>query len=245
MKKDIHKQKKPEDKKVKYLIQNLVLTGWLIIAGAAEIAFALEPRQILIIANSDVNESLLLADYYCNKRNVPVDNILKIPLGANLAYTISRQDYNNILASAVKNALAKNEKSNPIKCLLTLYAVPLKVGPAEPLPSSQLIIPKLTPILNAKEKKFKNILYQLNQLGRKELIDRSPAQSESYEDIVRHLAENIKQTVKRIEYIEQQDVRKKQQEKLVIFLKSLYGPVYAQQQIRQFPQIPFTISKIE
>ena len=53
--------------------------------------FALEPPQILIIANANVNESVQLAEYYCKKRAVPLTNILKIPLGKTLSEQINRK----------------------------------------------------------------------------------------------------------------------------------------------------------
>ena len=51
--------------------------------------FALEPDEILLIANKDVTESMLLAQYYCTQRGVPDKNILALPLGADLKDSIS------------------------------------------------------------------------------------------------------------------------------------------------------------
>ena len=48
--------------------------------------FALAPGQILIIANSDVKESVLLAEYYCQKRQVSKANILALLLGGGFVW---------------------------------------------------------------------------------------------------------------------------------------------------------------
>ena len=52
--------------------------------------FALEPEEILVIANSDIAASVRTAQYYCAKRGVPAANILALPLGTNLSDTITR-----------------------------------------------------------------------------------------------------------------------------------------------------------
>jgi uncharacterized protein (TIGR03790 family) len=209
------------------------------------VVFALEPQQILVIANSDVNESLQLAEYYCRARAVPVENILKIPLGENLAEQISRYGYDNILAAAIKKELQQNRLPGQIKCLLTLYGVPIKVAAAESVKNSQQLVLKLTEILNAREQAFKNALRELNHLGREELVNQNAAPAESFKDTLKHLADDVKQALKRIEYVEQQDARKEQYDRLVILLKGFYGPVYVQQQAEQLPQISFKLTQSE
>ncbi len=255
MKRDIRRPKIQEDGKIRSLAPSFtcptkpwrrqILGVCLVIVGTATLVFALQPQQILVIANSDVNESLWLAQYYCSKRAVPTANILKISLGQSLSEEMNRPQYDNVLAAAVKRELEDKRLPGEIKCLLTLYGVPIKVGSAGPLKNSQILVPKLTRMLDAKEKEFKNSLHQLNQLGRQELVDQNVVQAESFEDALKHLADNVKQAVKRIEYIEQQDARKEQYDRLVVLLKGFYGPVYAQQQAQQSPQISFKLSELE
>ena len=90
--------------------------------------FALEPDQILVIANGDVTASVRIARYYCAKREVPLDNILALPLGAGLSDTISRDGYEKQLAEPIRKKLWSPEFAGKIKCLLTTYGVPIKVG---------------------------------------------------------------------------------------------------------------------
>ena len=239
MKKDIHRPKRQGGRKIKAVFS--IFLQFFILAGAV---FALQPQQILVIANSDVNESLNLADYYCKSRSVPLTNILKIPLGKDLSEQITRQRYNDILAAAVKKEL-KSRQEGQIRCLLTLYGVPIKVGPAEPVKNSQQITLKLTELLSENEKKFKGLMSQLDSLGRKELINQNASQPETFEDNLKHLSDDIRQTVKRIEYIERRDDRQKQYDDLVSILKSFYGSAYAQQQVQHWPQISFRLSMAE
>jgi len=99
----------------------------LILCHCGEV-FALEPADILVIANKDVAESLQIARHYCARRGVPEKNILALPLGAALNDTISRQDYDSQLAEPIRRKFSTDELLGKIKCLLTIYGVPIKVG---------------------------------------------------------------------------------------------------------------------
>jgi uncharacterized protein (TIGR03790 family) len=91
-------------------------------------AFALEPDEILIIANKDIAESMSLARYYCTQRNVPDKNILALSLGANLKDSISRSDYEKQLVKPIRDKFFNERLIGKIKCLLTIYGMPIMVG---------------------------------------------------------------------------------------------------------------------
>jgi uncharacterized protein (TIGR03790 family) len=99
--------------------------------------FALEPNEILVIANKDIEVSGQIARYYCEKRNVPAKNILSLSLGTNLSDTISRDNYEKLLAEPVRKRLLSDYLPGQIKCLLTTYGVPIKVGPRGTLPGME------------------------------------------------------------------------------------------------------------
>ncbi len=105
---------------------NLVI---LLILMCSQASSALEPNEILVIANQNVSESMQIARYYCKKRGVPQENILALPLGTNLKGTISRENYEEQLAEPIRQEFLKHELLGKIKCLLTVYGVPIKVGP--------------------------------------------------------------------------------------------------------------------
>ena len=91
-------------------------------------ASALEPDEILVIANSEVPSSVRIAQYYCQARGVPADNLIAWPLGAGLNTWISRQDYERRLAEPLRSRLTGAKYAGKIKCLLTTYGVPMIVG---------------------------------------------------------------------------------------------------------------------
>lgn len=99
--------------------------------------YALEPNEILVITNSDVRASVQVGEYYCRKRAVPAENILALPLGAALDYTISRDDYDKKIAAPIREKLHTPQFIGKIKCLLTTYGVPVRVAGRGPLIDNQ------------------------------------------------------------------------------------------------------------
>ncbi|MEN6384579.1 MAG: TIGR03790 family protein [Phycisphaerales bacterium] len=239
MKKNIQKSRKQEEVKIK----NSFI--WLIFIFCANLCFALEPEQILIIANSDVNESVKIAEYYSQKRAVPANNILKIPLGNNLPELISRQNYDETLAPAIRKEIREKRKSYEIKCLLLVYGVPTKVGSSIPSREELELAGKLSIILKQKENYLKTAYDTLNQLGRKEMINSAKSAEKSIDNILKNLPEDIKQAQTRIKYIDQADLRVTQYNELLGLIKSFYGPIYALQQAKQMPQSTFTLTLSE
>jgi uncharacterized protein (TIGR03790 family) len=97
------------------------------------VGLALEPVEILVIANRQISVSEKIAQYYCEKRNIPTKNILYLALGYNPSETISRDDYERLLALPIRRALQRRDLGE-IRCLVTTYGIPIKVGPRGLLP---------------------------------------------------------------------------------------------------------------
>ena len=115
----------------------------LIILACSGTGLALEPDEILIIANSDIPVSTQIAQYYRARRSIPSANILALPLGTSLDDTISRADYKKTIAEPIIAKLYSPELIGKIKCLLTTYGVPIKVGKGEPIKGREKILKSL------------------------------------------------------------------------------------------------------
>ena len=99
----------------------------LLTISFGQVCFALEPGQILVIANSDIPASERIAQYYCQKRDVPADNFITFQLGKKPVTSISRNDYDNKIAQPLREILKSQKFAGKIKCLLTIYGVPITV----------------------------------------------------------------------------------------------------------------------
>ena len=133
----------------------------VLILLACQGAFALEPDEILVIANKDITESMRLARYYCTQRSVPDKNILALPLSASLKDTISRKNYKKQLVEPIRKKFFTERLMGEIKCLLTIYGVPIKVGGRGLLKDQEGKLKEL----NTLAEQEKKILERLKQAG--------------------------------------------------------------------------------
>ena len=128
---------------------------------AARNSFALEPNELLVITNSDITASVRIGRYYCEKRAVPAGNILSLPLGTTLGDTISRSDYEARLAGPIRNKLRSAGFAGKIRCLVTTYGVPIKVGNRGQLEGQEDKLKQLRKQLE----QIQNIVKQIEQSG--------------------------------------------------------------------------------
>jgi len=133
----------------------------LVAVSFSAAAPALSPDEILVIANSDIAASMQLARYYCQKRQVPAENMLAVSLGVELKDTISRNDYEKRLAEPIRNKLLDLQFAGKIRCLLTTYGVPYKVGGRGTLKGLEAKLRELTELATQERTKLK----QLEQNG--------------------------------------------------------------------------------
>jgi uncharacterized protein (TIGR03790 family) len=90
---------------------------------------ALQPEEIVIIAARGSRESEGLARYYARVRGVPAENLCLINLPAN--EVIPRETWQWGIRPEVRKWLVEHDPQQKIRCLLTVWGVPLKIGPAE------------------------------------------------------------------------------------------------------------------
>ncbi len=88
---------------------------------------ALEPREVFVIYNRNLPESVKLAKYYASVRKIPRDNL--IPIRTTTNERISRADYLRTVRDPVKKALLTRSRLTRVKCLVTVRGVPLTVNP--------------------------------------------------------------------------------------------------------------------
>ncbi|UCG57509.1 MAG: TIGR03790 family protein [Phycisphaerales bacterium] len=136
-------------------------TAILAVLVCCQAVFALEPDEILVIANKGVAASGRLARYYCKKRAVPTANILYLSLGMRLEDSITRGDYEKWLSGPIRKELLTRKDGGRIRCLLTTYGVPTRVGKRGPLVGFEGRLRQLRELA----KQEKNAVEQLEQTG--------------------------------------------------------------------------------
>ncbi len=105
---------------------------WLAILTSALPAQNIKPDQVLIICNYQNPDSARLAHLYSRQRNIPDRNILMLDIPDR--DEIPRPQYNQWVAYPIEQFIRMQKLEQKIKILVTIYGIPLKVGPAQSTP---------------------------------------------------------------------------------------------------------------
>ena len=109
------------------LIPLLCILAWLLITP--ELSKALEPDEVVVIANVRAKDSLELAEYYMRQRQIPLDHLVRI--GTTSKEHCSRAIYDKEIRDPVRKALLQIAKTNRIRCLAVMYGMPLAIEPTD------------------------------------------------------------------------------------------------------------------
>ena len=115
------------------IIPIIVFSLLLLALTAAELTeAALKPEEISVIVNTNSPDSVRIGELYIKLRKIPSDHLIKINVAA--GEYISRTDYDGLIAGPVRKALnGLYDKGEKIRCLVTTYGVPLRIGAVSPL----------------------------------------------------------------------------------------------------------------
>ena len=87
------------------------------------------PEEIVIVAARGSRESEGLARYYARVRGVPTKNLCLMDLPGD--EVLPREAWEAGVRPEIRKWLTQNDPEQKIRCLLTVWGVPLKIGPAE------------------------------------------------------------------------------------------------------------------
>ena len=106
----------------KYLNFILIFPVFLIFFFCSQ-AFALDPNEVLVIANLNAAKSKGLAAYYMEKRQIPEKNL--VSLFMTNRETCSREDYTKKAVPPIRRFLDQNKH---IRVIVTMFGVPLRIS---------------------------------------------------------------------------------------------------------------------
>ena len=107
----------------------LFLLCLLLAAAPAE---ALTPDEIALVVNSKVPAGRALAELYASQRHVPAGRIIELALDPvspiSPAEEMPFEQYEPMVAAPVRAFLRQNNLTDRVKCLVTFWGVPLRIG---------------------------------------------------------------------------------------------------------------------
>jgi uncharacterized protein (TIGR03790 family) len=102
----------------------------------------LRPDEVAIVCSRDSRESRTVAAYYAKVRAVPTENVLALTFPS--GETLSRDDWQTQVRPAIQRWLSEGERRAKIRCFVTVWDVPLKIGMAQDSAELQRLIAYLT-----------------------------------------------------------------------------------------------------
>lgn len=101
----------------------LMIVQWV---GSCLPGYALEPDEIVVLANRNVAPSVELARYYMEKRGIPAGNLVQLWVTDH--ESCSREDYERKVLTPVRRFLEENNRRKHVRCLVITYGLPLKIA---------------------------------------------------------------------------------------------------------------------
>lgn len=117
-------------------MRRFVLTALAMLALMPAARAALAPNEIALVVARGNRDSRRLAEYYCQVRGVPTDNICEVLVPKE--ETCPRDTWTWAIRPEIQKWLAEHDPDRRLKCLVTTWGVPLKIGPAEPAEKMQV-----------------------------------------------------------------------------------------------------------
>ncbi len=182
--------------------------------------FALEADQILIVANGNNPASLRIAEHYCRMRNVPAGHILKLNLSEPLADSISRAGYEKYIAAPVREKLTETEFIGQIKCLLTVYGVPYKVGSRGVVKNKQEIANQLQRLIDSEEDRLRWAVEQLESMTG--LVKANDAKPVAMNKLLTEIDSYVEKARRKVQALPDESYRLQQME----LWKKLHAKIY-------------------
>lgn len=87
---------------------------------------ALEPKEVLVVANKVVPQGIELSRYYMKQRNIPLENLIILSVSPD--ERIHGTDYAVKIAGPVRRWIREKDPFRFIRCLVFMYGVPLKIS---------------------------------------------------------------------------------------------------------------------
>jgi uncharacterized protein (TIGR03790 family) len=89
-------------------------------------AFALDASELALVVNRNMPDGLRLAQLYAKVRNVPDNRIIELDLPNTEQMTF--EAYERDVVPPIREFLRLNDPQKQVKCLVTFYGVPFRVG---------------------------------------------------------------------------------------------------------------------
>lgn len=96
---------------------------------AAQASAELLPEEIAVVAAQGNRESEQLAKYYMKQRGIPAENLCQVAMPRE--ELCPRDTWTWAIRPEIRKWLDEHDQDKKLRCLVTVWGVPLKIGPAQ------------------------------------------------------------------------------------------------------------------
>ena len=87
----------------------------------------LTPDEVVVVCNSQLPDSVKVAEYYAKKRGIPKEHILRLKLGNRMGVDIGRTDFERSIRRPLRAFLGSLKGSGGIRCVVMTYGMPYRI----------------------------------------------------------------------------------------------------------------------
>jgi uncharacterized protein (TIGR03790 family) len=103
----------------------LIRVFWIVLSCASMVRAELRAEQVALVVNKNAPESMELARFYSQARNIPDDRIIELDLP--FADQIAFDQYDPQVRDPLRKALRSRGLDQQVTCVVTFYGVPLRI----------------------------------------------------------------------------------------------------------------------
>lgn len=131
------------------MLARVVVVFWTVALGTASLAGAeLRPEEVGVIAMAASRESREVAEYFVAARGIPESNVFLLP--GQPGESVSRAVWEQEMRPAIGGWLAEDGRGTKIRCLVTCWDVPLRIGKRDP--NSPVIVTRKAYLADARQR---------------------------------------------------------------------------------------------
>lgn len=134
-----------------------------VVLSLSRAALALSPDELVLICNANVPASVSTAEFYVKARQIPDGRIIKLNLPS--AEEIPFDRYENEVVPQVRGFLRDNGLQQKVKCAVTFFGVPFRIGSKQLSPAENEEVAQLKKELDATAARALPLVVEVEKLA--------------------------------------------------------------------------------
>ena len=189
--------------------------------GGAE---PLRPDELLLVYKAGDPSSRKLAEYYASRRSVPANRLCALSIKSNKDQ-ISSADFERLIRKPIRDYLEQKRLRKRVRCLVTFYGVPIRVGKQPTTPEQTLLLENWRKQFISALGELERAVQELDAMG----ADTRPATSpgmpteKDYHPLVKRYAAARVKAFERISKVSDADMAKALKQGLFEIIKKVEG----------------------